>query len=85
MASIANSTTIEHLDERVVCKLFGYKAAEDYYTAASSMQFIPHIQTPSLFLISQDDPFLGKLPIEVSTSAALAVWLYWTAALVVSV
>lgn len=64
MKSIAASNTIEHLDERVVCKLFGYETAEDYYTAASSMQFIPQIQTPSLFLIAEDDPFLGHLPIQ---------------------
>ena len=68
MASIAQSSTIEHLDERVVCKLFGFETAEDYYTAASSMQYIPQIQTPCLFLIAQDDPFLGKLPTEVSTT-----------------
>ena len=67
MAAIAQSTTIEHLDERVVCKLFGYKTAEEYYTAASSMQFIPQIHTPSLFLIAEDDPFLGRLPVEVSS------------------
>ena len=68
MTSIAESTTIEHLDERVVCKLFGFAAAEDYYAAASSMQFIPQIRTPCLFLIARDDPFLGRLPIEVSLS-----------------
>jgi len=67
MKSIAESKTIEHLDERVVCKLFGYETAEDYYTASSSMQFIPQIQTPSLFLIAEDDPFLGHLPIKVSS------------------
>ncbi len=71
MASIAESTTIEHLDEKVVCKLFGYEAAEDYYTAASSMQFIPQIQTPSLFLIAEDDPFLGRLPIQVSSMTSM--------------
>lgn len=65
LAHIARSTTIEDLDERVVCKLFGYATAEEYYTAGSSMQYIPDINTPSLFLIAQDDPFLGKLPIQV--------------------
>ncbi len=79
MKSIAESRTIEHLDERVVCKLFGHDTAEDYYTAASSMQFIPQIQTPSLFLIAEDDPFLGHLPIQVSSCvcsrrALLAAW-----------
>ncbi len=79
MKSIAESKTIEHIDERVVCKLFGYETAEDYYTAASSMQFIPQIQTPSLFLIAEDDPFLGHLPIQVSSCvcsmhAVLAAW-----------
>ncbi|KAL3157532.1 hypothetical protein ABBQ32_011990 [Trebouxia sp. C0010 RCD-2024] len=79
MASIAQSTTIEHLDERVVCKLYGFEAAEDYYAAASSMQYIPQIQTPCLFLIAQDDPFLGKLPIEECMSnenTVLAVTLH---------
>ena len=49
----------------MVCKLFGYATVEEYYTAGSSMHYIPDIKTPSLFLIAQDDPFLGKLPIQV--------------------
>lgn len=33
-----------------------------YYEHASSLNYIPDIRTPTLFLVSEDDPFLGVLP-----------------------
>ena len=39
-----------------------------YYAAGSSAQFIPHIRTPTLFLVSSDDPFLGTLPVAECTA-----------------
>lgn len=33
-----------------------------YYEHASSLNYIPDIRTPTLFLMSEDDPFLGVLP-----------------------
>jgi predicted alpha/beta-fold hydrolase len=31
----------------------------EYYETASSLQYIPHMRTPTLFLQALDDPFLG--------------------------
>lgn len=36
---------------------------EEYYTHGSSEAYVPLIRTPSLFLVAEDDPFLGRLPI----------------------
>lgn len=41
-----------------------YSSTEEYYRDGSSQHYIPHIKTPSLFLVAEDDPFLGRLPIE---------------------
>ncbi len=45
-----------------------YSSKEEYYKDGSSQHYIPHITTPSLFLVSEDDPFLGRLPIEECSS-----------------
>jgi predicted alpha/beta-fold hydrolase len=41
-----------------------YSDVQAYYTDGSSAQYIRQIRTPTLYISSQDDPFLGKLPIE---------------------
>ena len=33
-----------------------------YYEHASSLSYLPNIRTPTLLLLSEDDPFLGVLP-----------------------
>ncbi len=45
------------------CAVSRYDSVEEYYKHGSSEQYIPHITTPSLFLVAQDDPFMGQLPI----------------------
>lgn len=40
--------------------LHGYKDAEDYYTRASSKQFIKSIEVPTLLVNASDDPFLTE-------------------------
>lgn len=40
--------------------LHGYKDAEDYYTRASSKQFISKIEIPTLLVNASDDPFLTE-------------------------
>mmetsp|Transcript_7697 Transcript_7697/g.19773 ORF Transcript_7697/g.19773 Transcript_7697/m.19773 type:complete len:146 (+) Transcript_7697:154-591(+) len=61
--AVAECWTIRHFEESVLCELFGYKNIHEYYEDGSSVNFIEKIQTPSLFLISKDDPFLGRLPL----------------------
>lgn len=46
-------------DEYYTSKLNGFKNAKEYYTQASSKQFIPFIQKPSLLINALDDPFLS--------------------------
>eukprot|EP00891_Asterochloris_glomerata_P008032 jgi/Astpho2/8032/gw1.00120.240.1_t len=57
-------TTSKHVDEWVVCALFGFSTVEDYYTAASTTTYIPSIRTHTLLLVAQDDPFLGRMPVQ---------------------
>ena len=40
-----------------------YTDTEQYYTDGSSEGYMPLIRTPTLYLASQDDPFVGRLPI----------------------
>ena len=59
-----------------------YSSTEEYYRDGSSQQYIPHISTPSLFLVSEDDPFLGQVPIEecsTNPNTILAVTARWAA------
>ncbi len=49
---------------------------EEYYRDGSSQHYIPYITTPSLFLVAEDDPFLGRLPVQeccANPSTVLAV------------
>ena len=57
-----------------------YSSTEEYYRDGSSQHYIPHIKTPSLFLVAEDDPFLGRLPIEecsANPNTILAVTARW--------
>lgn len=45
-------------DGRVIAPLYGFRDAMDYYEQSSSRRFIPRIETPTLILHAQDDPFV---------------------------
>jgi len=40
----------------------GFGSTPEYNEASSSLQHLPHVRTPTLLLVSTDDPFLGVLP-----------------------
>jgi hypothetical protein len=50
--------TIFNFDDRITAPLNGFTGAHDYYTRSSSGQFLKHIQTPTLIIHAQDDPFM---------------------------
>ncbi|CED61401.1 Putative uncharacterized protein [Moritella viscosa] len=52
--------TFVEFDDRVTAPLHGFKDALDYYRQCSSLQFLHKIQTPTLFIHAEDDPFLTK-------------------------
>lgn len=50
--------TIREFDNRYTSIHGGYMNAQDYYERASSLPLIRHIQTPTLLIHAQDDPFI---------------------------
>ncbi len=64
-------------DDRVTAPLHGFSDAEEYYTKASSRQFLPAIQVPTLLLHARDDPFMTGAAIpssdELPTGVELAL------------
>ena len=53
---------------KMPASLHRYADVEEYYTDGSSEKYLPLIRTPTLFLAAEDDPFLGRLPIEECSS-----------------
>ena len=49
----------ENVDEVLTSKLWDFKKAEEYWRAASCLQHIHKIITPTLFINSVDDPVVG--------------------------
>ena len=68
LGSLSTAWLIQHYDDRIVSKLFGYKDAAAYYDDAATVAAVPRILTPTLFLSAQDDPFLGDLPTDAIAS-----------------
>lgn len=57
--AMTKSWTVGSFDDAVTLRALGYPAPHLYYRHACSTNYIPHIRTPTLILLSKDDPFLG--------------------------
>lgn len=57
--AMLNSWTVASFDDAVTLRALGYPSPHLYYRHACSTNYIPHIRTPTLILLSKDDPFLG--------------------------
>ncbi|MHA7863246.1 YheT family hydrolase [Flagellimonas marinaquae] len=51
--------TLKDFDDIYTSQAHGFEDALDYYKKSSSLQFLPHIQVPSLIINAKDDSFLG--------------------------
>ena len=51
--------TIRQFDNLITGPLHGYPTAEAYYTANSSLPFVPDIPIPTLIVNAKNDPFLS--------------------------
>lgn len=74
--SLSTAWLVQHYDERVVAKLFGYADAAAYYDDAATEAALPRIVAPTLFVSAADDPFMGRLPVSAvaaNPATALAV------------
>jgi predicted alpha/beta-fold hydrolase len=58
--SLHKIRTFRDFDNQVTAPLHGFVDAKDYYTQASSRQFLPAICVPTLLLQAEDDPFVGN-------------------------
>lgn len=69
--------TIFAFDDRVTAPLNGFAGAQDYYTRSSSGQFLKHIQTPTLIIHAEDDPFMypSTTPTETMLSDSVTLEL----------
>ncbi|MFY7697523.1 MAG: hydrolase [Legionella sp.] len=64
-------------DEHIIAPLHGFDNVHDYYSKASSRQYLPHIATPTLIIHALDDPFMNPdvLPIEAELPADVTLEL----------
>lgn len=52
-------TTIREFDERITAPLHGFQDADDYWSRASSLPWLPRIALPCLLLSARNDPLLA--------------------------
>ena len=57
---LANIKTMHDFDDKITAPLHNFLNAKDYYTQSSCLQFLPHIQIPTLIISAQDDPLIPK-------------------------
>ena len=62
-------------DDKITAPLHGYDGVDDYYTSASSRQYLSSISAPTLILQAMDDPFMSTdiLPQEEELSATVTL------------
>lgn len=60
--AVLAARTLEQFDNAVTAPVHGFRDAEAYWAASSSMQFLPKIRRPTLLINARDDPFFpGRL------------------------
>ena len=64
------SRTFREFDDAANAPLHGFTGADDYYRRASSIGFLPTIDTPTLCLSALDDPFLPPEALHRAKAAA---------------
>ena len=79
LGRVARCRTFRDFDDAATGPLHGFTGAEDYYARSSSLNFLSRIETPTLCLSAEDDPFLpaSVLP-RVRAAASSAVTLLTT-------
>lgn len=55
---VLRARTFREFDEYATGPLHGFTGADDYYEKSSSIRYLDRIQTPTLALNAEDDPFL---------------------------
>lgn len=75
-AAALGTWTVGQFDDAVLPSALGYAQRQQYYADCSLIDALSGVRTPLLMLAAEDDPFLGKLPVEecrLNPYAVLAV------------
>ena len=54
-----NKTGLDHIDEHIYVKMFGYKSVLDYYYFVSLDNYVKNFAVPTICLGAKDDPLCG--------------------------
>jgi len=58
LSNLEGLVTFRDFDEHVTAPLHGFDGATDYYNRCSSRQYLDAIDTPTLIIHAEDDPFV---------------------------
>ncbi len=74
---IGELNTFRRFDNEITAPLNGFRDVDDYYSSASSKQYLKSIQVPTLLIQARDDPFLPApaLPQDDDLSPAVTLEL----------
>jgi predicted alpha/beta-fold hydrolase len=75
LEQLASLDTFRRFDDAITAPLHGFAGVDDYYTRASSRQFLARIRIPTLILHARDDPFVPPDAIPVTADLAPCVTL----------
>lgn len=66
---------LKDLDGKYTVPLHGFTSIDEYYTTASSRQYLRNIQVPTLLVQAKDDPFMTEdvIPTKDEVSAAVTL------------
>jgi len=59
---IGRVRSLRDFDGKIVARYCGFRDADDYYYRAASARVVDKIETPTLILCAQDDPFVRLYP-----------------------
>lgn len=70
LSRVAHAKTIWQFDDYFTAPLHGFESAADYYARSSSLQYLAHIQLPTLLISASDDPFIPPDVLQDAAEAA---------------
>jgi predicted alpha/beta-fold hydrolase len=68
-------TSFWQFDDNFTAPIHGFDSAEHYYQSASSRQFLPNIDKPTLILHARDDPFMNTEVLPAASELSNSVTL----------
>ena len=69
ISHILQATTVAEIEERLYCKIYGYRTVEEYWKANNPMRDITEVKKPMLCISACDDPVCpeGLIPFSLFT------------------